>query len=90
MMRTTLTIDDELAAQIDELRRRQGLSLKRVINALLRDGLRSRQTPARGKKFRTRTHALRMRPGFDSAKLNQLVDELEADRYQDRERTHRP
>ena len=38
MMRTTLTIDEELAARIEELRRREGLSLNGVINSLLVTG----------------------------------------------------
>lgn len=86
-MRTTLTIDDELAAQIDELRRSEGLSLKRVVNYLLREGLRSRQRPPRAKKHRTQARKLRMRPGFDPEKLNQLVDELETEERREREAT---
>ena len=31
MMRTTLTIDDDLAVQIEEFRRRKGLSMKNVV-----------------------------------------------------------
>lgn len=84
-MRTTLTIDDDLAAQIQEHRRRYGHSLKRVINALLREGLQGRQRQPRAKKYRTRTYNLGMRPGFDPVKLNQLVDELEAEGRRDRE-----
>ena len=75
-MRTTLTIDDDLADQIQEIRRRHGHSLKRVINSLLREGLQSRQSRPRAKKYRTRVYKLGMRPGFDPAKLTQLVDEL--------------
>jgi hypothetical protein len=82
-MRTTLTIDEDLAAQIEALRRREGQSLKNIVNSLLREGLRSRQRPE-AKTYRSPTRALRMRPGYDPTKLNQLVDELEADRHRDR------
>lgn len=85
MMRTTLTIDDDLAAQIQEQRRRHGHSLKRVINTLLREGLQSRQERPRAKKYRTRVHKLGLRPGFDPVKLNQLVDELEIEERRERE-----
>ena len=85
MMRTTLTIDDDLADQIQEQRRRHGHPLKRIINALLREGLQSRQRRPRAKKYRTRTYKLGMRPGYDPVKLNQLVDELEAEGRRDRE-----
>lgn len=80
-MRTTLAIDDDLADQIQKLRRRQGHSLKWIINSLLREGLHSRQSRPRAKKYRTGTHELGMRPDFDPVKLNQLVDELEAERW---------
>ena len=79
MMRTTLTIDDDLAGQIDERRRRDGLSLKQVVNGLLREGLRSGRQAPRAKKYRTKPHKLGMRAGFDPARLNQLADELETD-----------
>lgn len=84
-MRTTLTIDDDVAVLIEERRRRGGLSLKQIVNALLREGLRSgRQVPS-AKKHRTKPHKLRMRAGFDPVRLNQLVDELETDAHLERE-----
>ncbi len=80
-MRTTLTIDDDLADQIQELRRRHGHSLKRIINSLLREGLHSLESRPRAKKYRTGTYKLGMRPDFEPVKLNQLVDELETERW---------
>ena len=45
-MRTTLNIDDDLAAQLSALAAAQGRSVSRVANALMRDGLRAaRATP---------------------------------------------
>ena len=85
MMRTTLTIDDDLAGRIDERRRRDGLSLKQVVNGLLREGLRSGRQAPRAKKYRTKPHKLGMRAGFDPARLNQLADELETDAQRERE-----
>ena len=83
--RTTLTIDDDIAVRIDERRRRDGQSLKQVINALLREGLRSDYRTSRAKRYRTKTHELRLRSGFDAAGLNQLVDEVETETYRERE-----
>lgn len=46
-MRTTLTIDDDVAALIDRERERTGESLREVTNRLLRRGLqRGRREPA--------------------------------------------
>ena len=77
-MRTTLTIDEDIAARIEERRQRDGRSLKQIVNGLLREGLRGEGRP-RSKPYRTRPHELRLRPGFDGARLNQLADELETD-----------
>jgi hypothetical protein len=38
-MRTTLTIDDDLAVMLERLRTERGLSLKQVVNETLRIGL---------------------------------------------------
>ncbi len=84
-MRTTLTIDDDIAVRIEEQRRRDGQSLKQVVNRLLREGLRHDQRPPGARKYRTKTRELYMRPGFDAARLNQLVDELETDRHLEQE-----
>ena len=78
-MRTTLTIDEDIAVQIEELRRRNGYSLKKAVNQLLREGLRSEARPMKSKRFRTKPTRLGLKPGYDATKLNQLADELEAE-----------
>ena len=83
-MRTTLTIDDDIAALIEE-RRREGEPLRRIINTLLREGLRSGGQASRPKRYRTKPHKLHMRAGFDPVRFNQSVDELETDAYRERE-----
>jgi hypothetical protein len=39
MMRTTLTLDDDVAVTLERLRRSQRLSLKQLVNEALRRGL---------------------------------------------------
>ena len=54
-MRTTLTIEDDIAVQLERLRRSRDVSLKDLVNEALRRGL--REMGARPKKrepFRTR------------------------------------
>ena len=54
-MRTTLTLDEDVAVQIERLRRARDVSLKEVINDTLRRGLREMSAPPRKRKpFRTR------------------------------------
>lgn len=53
-MRTTLTIDDDVAVQLERLRRAGDSSLKEVINDVLRRGLRDVSAPPKKRKpFRT-------------------------------------
>lgn len=55
-MRTTLTLDDDVAAALEQLRRTRGGRLKTVVNELLREGLRHVQArPTRRGRFRTRS-----------------------------------
>lgn len=57
-MRTTLTLDDDVAIAIERLRRQTGERFKEIVNGLLREAL-AGQPPARprGKPFRTASHA---------------------------------
>ena len=56
-MRTTLTIDDDVAAEIERLRREREQNLKEVVNDALRLGLREmRSRPKRRKAFQTKTY----------------------------------
>lgn len=80
-MRTTLTLDDELAAALHAEARRSGRSFKDVVNETLRRGLTRGDKPGRGpRRFRVRAKACGFRPGIDLSRLNQLVDELEIER----------
>jgi hypothetical protein len=52
----TLTIDDDVAVQIERLRRDRDASLKETVNEVLRLGLREcNQPPRKRKPFRMRT-----------------------------------
>lgn len=54
-MRTTLTIEDDVAAELERLRRDREQSLKDLVNDALRRGLRElRARPKRRRPFRTK------------------------------------
>ncbi len=54
-MRTTLTLDDDVAALLERVCKRRKLSQKAVINEALRSGLKEMTTPARvAKPYTTR------------------------------------
>jgi hypothetical protein len=55
MMRTTLTIDDDVAAALKRELKARKLGLKELVNDALRRGLQQMQAPrSRRKRFRTR------------------------------------
>ncbi len=55
-MRTTLTIEDDVAKLLEKVRRANNSSLKMVINQALRQGLRDMiKPPRRGKAYETRS-----------------------------------
>lgn len=51
-MRTTLTLDDDVAAQLEALRAKQDLSFKEAVNSALRRGLDELSRPKARKPFR--------------------------------------
>jgi molybdenum cofactor biosynthesis enzyme MoaA len=51
---TALTLDDDVAVQLERMRRARNVNLKELVNEALRRGLRERSAPARKRKaFRT-------------------------------------
>ncbi len=82
-MRTTLTLDDDLAAKLKDFARRKRLSFKDAINSILRRGLTAQEVSRRAAKpFRVHTFRSPLRAGIDPLKLNQLADELEAQHFE--------
>jgi hypothetical protein len=80
-VRTTLTLDDDLAKDLQETARRSGKSFKEVVNATLRNGLATGASQSRhAPRFRVHPKACGFRAGIDLTKLNQLVDEIEIER----------
>ncbi len=58
-MRTTLTLDDDVAAQLESVRRARGSTLKAVVNDALREGLtRLANPPRQGRQSFTRPVSL--------------------------------
>ena len=80
-MRTTLTIDDDLAELLKRRARELELPFKEIINRTLGAGLGEQAKARRQPAANTIPHAFGFRPGIDLDKLNQLADELEAEAY---------
>ncbi len=84
-MRTTLTLDEDVAYRLGELTRMTGASFKQVVNETLRAGLQGAQKPAPSlPRFRVTPKAAGFRVGVDVRRLNQLNDELDTEARFDR------
>ncbi len=77
-MRTTLTLERDVAEGLKKEMRRTGHGLKATINDAIRRGLRMVGKPPRSPRFEVQPHAFGVRPGIDLDRMNQLADELEA------------
>ena len=76
MMRTTLTLDDDLAALLHRRARETGATFRDVVNQAIRAGLLPTATEPR---YQPRVHSLGIRPDVDITKALQLVGQLEDD-----------
>jgi len=71
-MRTTVSLDDDVAAAVDQLRRERQLGLSEAVNELIRVGLRG---PRRRPVFRQRTADLGLR--VDVSNVAEALDLLD-------------
>ena len=71
-MRTTVTLDADVAAAVERLRHEQGIGLSEAINALIRAGL---AVPAQRHRFRQRSADLGLR--VDVSNIGETLDLLE-------------
>jgi metal-responsive CopG/Arc/MetJ family transcriptional regulator len=72
-MRTTIQLDDDVAAAIDQVRRARDIGLSEAVNELVRAGLRQNR-PTR-KTFRQRSRSLGLR--IDVTNVADALEELE-------------
>ena len=85
-MRTTLTLEDDLAARLKERARRRRISFKQAVNDAIRRGLMSPDRVGEPKRqFVVQTFRSEFQPGVDPLRLNQLVDDLDVRRFGDAE-----
>ena len=80
-MRTTVTLDPEVARLLRESMRRHGLSFKQTLNRAVLDGLSGPEDGTEEPPFEVHSSSMRLRAGLDPAALNRLGDDLEADAF---------
>jgi hypothetical protein len=71
-MRTTVSIDDDVSAAVEQVRRERGIGLSEAINELVRAGL---AAPQRRRRFRQRTADLGLH--IDVSNVAEALEELD-------------
>jgi hypothetical protein len=74
-MRTTVTLDPDVAARLQRIASERGTSFKATINDTLRRGLEAGDAAA--KPYREATRSLGVKPGIDLTKALRLAADLE-------------
>jgi hypothetical protein len=74
-MRTTVTLDPDVAAKLKAVARERGISFKQALNQAVRAGLGAQRRSVR--RFEQPTHPMGLRAGLDLDKALQLAAALE-------------
>jgi hypothetical protein len=80
-MRTTLTLDPDLAKKLKDLAHRRGQSFKQTLNEVVRRGLSAPARRPAAERYVVTPHRGGFRPGIDPRKLNQLADQLDVEDF---------
>jgi hypothetical protein len=76
-VRTTLTLDDDVATKVRREMARSGRSLKETINSLLRLSLNRRPAPRPQARFKVAARSLGLRAGLSLDNLGDLLEQVE-------------
>ncbi|MBI3050300.1 MAG: ribbon-helix-helix protein, CopG family [Acidobacteria bacterium] len=77
-MRTTITLDDDVAARLRSLARRSGRAFREVVNDVLRRGLARASAPRGREPFRVVARDLgARRPGLSLDNIAELIERVE-------------
>jgi len=78
-MRTTLTLDEDVAQKARAVVARTHQSFKQVINEALRVGLESAAQPPACRPYRTKPRRLGLRPGCSLDNIQELLAQVEGE-----------
>ena len=81
IMRTTLTLEDDVAAKLKAESHRTGRSFKETVNEILRLGFSARQRPPAKQPFRLDARDLGLRPGMSLDDVGELLERGEGPRH---------
>ena len=77
-MRTTLTLDDDVAAKLKTESQRAGRAFREIVNETLRRGLESRRATAQRRHFKVTARDLgNLKPGLSLDNIAELIEHVE-------------
>lgn len=77
IMRTTITLDDDVAAKVTAEAKRSGRSFKEALNDLIRRGLTAKQAEKPRHRFVVHARDLLARDGMALDNIGELLEQLE-------------
>jgi len=76
-VRTTLTLEDDVAGRLRTEMRRSGKSMKELVNEYLRTGLNTKHRPPAAEPFKVHPSAMGSVPGLNYDNIGELLEQLE-------------
>lgn len=78
-MRTTLTLQDDLARELREKAHREGVPFKEIVNRAIRAGLSQTDRPRKMKPYKCKAYSLGYPPRAEIDHALELADRLESE-----------
>jgi len=78
-MRTTLTIDNDVLERARAISVELRTPFKKVINEALRAGLDHVRQPAKGRRYKTKPHAMGLKAGRNINNIQELLAQIEGE-----------
>lgn len=78
-MRTTLTLDEDVAQKTKELALKLKKPFKVVLNEALRRGLDQVEKPQKSHRYRTVPHEMGLREGYSLDNIQELISQAEGE-----------
>jgi len=86
-MRTTVTLEADVARLLNDQARRTRKTFKETLNAAVRKGLGQACESDASSPFIIEARPMHLKTGMDAGKFNSLLDDLEAEHFASKART---
>ena len=81
LMRTTLTLDEDVAQEAKMASKRMKLPFKKVVNTALRLGLKKIEEKEKTRVYRTKPHKMGLRSPYQLDNIQELISQIEGESF---------